>query len=98
MVSLVNLALMSDPTNVDWVRQELIDMPSAEQATARRAARAVDADRKPKVLGVQLLLEMHHAPRFEVSPKEGAHDRCMILDDAQGAILDPVAQRNDAAQ
>src|SRR5271168_5385507 len=88
---------MSDPADVDRVRQDLVDVPSTEQSAPGRAATAIDADRNPNLLRVELLLEAHYASRLEIAPKEGAHDCCMILDDAKGAILDPVAQRDYAA-
>ena len=72
-------------------------MAPAERTAARRSARAIDADRKPKARSVQLLYETHDAPRFEISPKEGAHDLGMVLDDMQCPVRDPVAQRNHAA-
>src|ERR1700733_2491504 len=72
-------------------------MPPAEQAAAGRAATPIDADRNPNALSVELLFETHHASRLEIAAKQGAHDRCMILDDVQGAFLDPVAQRDHAA-
>ena len=97
MLAFVNLALMGDAADIDRVRQDLVDMPPAEQAAARRAARAIDADRNPKALSVELLFETHHASRLEIAAEEGAHDLGMILDDVQCAILDPVAQRDYAA-
>src|SRR5258707_11719456 len=97
MLSFVDLALMGDPANVNWVRQELIDMPPAEQAAAGRAATAIDADRNPNPLRVELLFEANDGSRLEIAAEQGPHDCCMILDDAQGAILDPVAQRDYAA-
>jgi hypothetical protein len=72
-------------------------VPPAEQAAPSRAATAIDADWKPKVLSVELLLEAHHTSRLEIAAKQGAHDCCMIIDDVQGACLDPVAQRDYAA-
>jgi uncharacterized protein (TIGR02118 family) len=39
---------MREAADVDRVRQDLVDMPPAEQAAARRAAGAVDTDRKAK--------------------------------------------------
>ena len=88
----MNLALMSDAADVDRVRQDLVDMPPAEQAAARRAACAIDADRDPKALGIESLVETHDASSLEIAAKEGAYDLGMILDDVQCAILDPIAQ------
>ena len=97
MLAFMDLALMGDPADVDRVRQDLIDMPPTEQSAAGRAARAIDADRNPKALSIESLFEANDASRFQIAPEDGAHDRCMVLDDVQGAILDPVAQRNHAA-
>ena len=67
-------------------------MAPAERTAAGRAARAIDADRKPKAVCVQLLFETHYAPSLEIAPEEGSHDLGMILDDTQRSVLDPVAQ------
>src|ERR1700679_2141989 len=97
MLAFVHLAFMSDATDVDRVRQDLVDVPPAEKPAAGRAARAVDADRKPRILSVELLFETHHASHLEVSPKEGAHDLGMILNGMHSAIRNPIAQRDYAA-
>jgi hypothetical protein len=52
---------MSNPADIDRVRQDLVHVPSAEQAAPDRAATAINADWKPKVLSVELLFEAHHA-------------------------------------
>ena len=88
VVSTVNLALMSDPADVDRVRQDLVDVSTAEQAAAGGAATAIDADRNPNPLSVELLFEAHDVSRLEIAAEQGPHDCCMILDDAQGALLD----------
>src|SRR5208337_884445 len=97
MLAFVDSAFMGDAADIDRVRQEFVDVPPAEQAAAGRAARAIDANRNPQILGVEGLLKADDASRFEIAPEQGAHDRCMIIDDAQSAILDPIAQRNRAA-
>jgi hypothetical protein len=38
----VNLALMNDPADVDRVRQELVNVPPAEQSAPGRAASAIN--------------------------------------------------------
>jgi hypothetical protein len=90
MLAFMDLALMSDPADIDRVRQELVDVPTAEQAAAGRAATAIDADRNPNPVSVELLFEAHHASRPEIAAKQRPHDLGMIFDDVQGAILDPV--------
>jgi hypothetical protein len=97
MLAFVRLALVGDPADVDRVGQDLVDVAPAERTAAGRAAGAIDADRKPKALDVQLLFETHYAPSLEISPKEGAHDLRMVLDDMQRAVFDPVAQWDHAA-
>jgi class 3 adenylate cyclase len=67
VLAFVHLAFMGDPADIDRVRQEFIDLPSAEQAAARRAATAVDADRNPNSLSVELLLEARHASCLEIA-------------------------------
>jgi len=95
--AIVDLAFMGDAADIDRVRQEFVDVSPAEQTAAGRAACAIDANRNSQALGVEGLLKADDASRFEIAPEEGAHDRCMIIDDVQSAILDPVAQRNHAA-
>jgi len=62
-------------------------VPPAEQTAAGRAARAIDANRNPQTLGVEGLLEADEASGFEIAPEQGAHDRGMIIDDVQSAVL-----------
>jgi hypothetical protein len=69
LLAFVNLAFVGKTTHVDRVRQDLVDVPPAEQAAPGRAATAIDADWKPKVLSVELLLEAHHGSRLEISPE-----------------------------
>ena len=96
MLAFVHLAFMADPADIDRIRQNPVDMAPAERTTARRAACAIDPDRKPKALSIKTLLETHNAPSLEITLEERAHDLGMILDDMQRSILDPVAEGNDA--
>jgi hypothetical protein len=70
MLAFMHLALVSDTADIDRVRHNLVSVSSAEQTTAVRAPRAIDADRKTKAFRVQLLLETHYASRFEIAPKQ----------------------------
>jgi hypothetical protein len=70
VLAVVDSALMADPPDIDRVRQDLVDMASAERTAARRPACAIDADRKPKALSVQLLFETNYASSLEISPEE----------------------------
>src|SRR5271166_5481852 len=94
MLAFVDLAFMRDAADIDGVRQEFVNVPPAEQAAAGRVARAIDANRNPQTLGVEGLLKADDASCFEIAPEQRAHDRSMIIDDVQSAILDPIAQRN----
>jgi hypothetical protein len=94
----VNLAFVGDPTDVDRVRQDLVDVPTAEQSPPGRAAPTIDADWKPNSVSVELLLKAHDAPRLEIATKQRPHDLGTIFDDVQRAIFDPVAQRDYAPQ
>ena len=44
-------------------------MPAAEWSASSRATTAIDADWKPNLLSVELLLQPHHASRLEISPE-----------------------------
>jgi hypothetical protein len=60
LLAFVNLAFVGNATCIDRVRKDLVDVPPAEQAAPGRAATAVDADRNPNPLSVELLFEAHH--------------------------------------
>jgi hypothetical protein len=54
-------------------------------------------DREPKTLSVETLLETHDAPSLEIALEERAHDLGMLLDHMERPVLDPIAERNNAA-
>src|SRR6202042_850080 len=70
MKAFMDLVLVSQPTDVDRVRQDLVEMPSADQAASGCLALAIGSCRQPDVLLVQSSLEPHDAARLEIASKE----------------------------
>src|SRR5579864_5796793 len=92
MLALMHLTLMSDLADVDRVRQDLVEMASAERPAAGRPPCPVDPDRKPDILGVEELLEPDDASGLQIPSKDHPYDRSMIFNAMQGAVFDPVAE------
>ena len=90
MKAFMDLVLVGQPTDVDRVRQDLVEMPSADQPASGRLAPAVGSSRQPDVLPVQSSLEPHDAA--EIAPKEVADEGGMLLDDLERPIVDPISQ------
>ena len=79
MKAFVDFVLVGQPTDVDGVRQDLVEMPSADQPASGHLAPAVGSSRQPDVLLVQSSLEPHDAAGLEIAPKEVAHEGGMLL-------------------
>jgi hypothetical protein len=97
MKAFMDLILVGQPTDVDRVRQDLIEMPSADQPASGRLAPAIGSSWQPDVLLIQSDLEPHDAADLEIAPKEIAHEDGMLLDDMERPIVDPIAERDHAA-
>ena len=69
----------------------------ARSGTADFSAVLLDPNRRANVLGVESDLEAHHAADFEVPAKQIADDLGLVFDNVEGAVLDPVAERNRPA-
>jgi len=52
MLPFVDLALMAEATDVDRVRQDLLEMSAAEEAAPRLSGRPIDAVRQTNILFV----------------------------------------------
>src|ERR1700675_3631738 len=94
MKAFMDLVLVGEPTNVDRVRQDLVEMPSADQPAPCDLASAIGPNGESDVLLVQSSLEPHDAAGLEIAPKEMAHEGGMLLDDMERPIDDPIAERN----
>ena len=97
MKPFMNLALVGQPAEVNRVRQDLVEVPSADQPAACHLAPAVGSNGQPDVLLVQNSIEPHDAADLEIAPKEVAHEGGMLFDDMERPVLDPIAERHHAA-
>src|SRR5258708_5430736 len=97
MKAFMDLVLVGQPTDVDRVRQDLVEMPSADQAASGGLAPTIGPKGESDVLLVQSELEAHDAADLEIATKEVAHEGGMLLDDMERPIVDPIAERNHAA-
>jgi hypothetical protein len=64
-----DFAFVGDTTDIDRVREDLVDVPTAEQSTPCRTTTPIDARRNPNALSVELLFEADYACRLEISPE-----------------------------
>jgi hypothetical protein len=88
MQAFVNLALVGQPPEVNRIRQDLVEMPTADEAGARDLAISITPDREPDVLLVEDGLESHDAANLKISAKKIAHEGGMLVDRMQRPILD----------
>ena len=70
--------------------------PTDETATGG-LARPVGPQWQPSVLVVEGRLQPHDAAKLNVASKEVAHEGSMLLDHMERPVLDPIAERNNAA-
>ena len=74
--TIVGLALVGQPPEVDRVRQDLVEMAPTDQPAAYGLARPVGPQRQPGVLVVEKCLEPHDAADLEITPIEIANAAC----------------------
>ena len=72
-------------------------MPAADEAAARTFSSSVDPFRETHVLAVERSFEPDDGVELEVAAEYRSHQIGMLLDDVQRPVLDPIAERNDAA-
>src|SRR5882757_7832862 len=95
--AITDLVLVGQPTDVDRVRQDLVQMPSADQPASGRLALAIGPNRESDVLLVQSSLEPDDAAGLQIAAKEIAHEGGMLLDDMERPIIGSIAERDHAA-
>jgi hypothetical protein len=83
MLAFVHNALMSDLADVDWVGEDLIDMPPGKETPTCRSPLAVEADRKANVLGVKDFLQASDVADFEIAPEQPADEFGVVLDSVE---------------
>ncbi len=88
MKAFMDLALVGQPPKINRVRQDLVEVPSADQPAARSVAPAVGSNGQSDVLLVQNSLEPHDAADLEIASKKIAHEGGMLLRDMERPLLD----------
>src|SRR5450432_2626890 len=76
---LMNLPLVAKPTDIDRVRQDLVEMAPADETPAGPLAGPVDANGQADIFGVENGLEPHDAADREVTLEEIANKGGMFL-------------------
>ena len=67
LLAFMDLALVDEPSRVDRVGQQAVEMPAAERPAARLAAGTIDPHRHQDALLVELRLQRAHRAEFEVA-------------------------------
>jgi hypothetical protein len=97
MKAVVALPFVPQPSDIDRVREDPIEVTPRHQSASGSSACPAHPNRRAKVLGVEDCLEAHHAADFEIAAKEGADELGLLFDNLEGAIFHPVAERNQKA-
>src|SRR5208282_4720869 len=93
----MNLTLVGQPTHIDRIRQDFVQMASADEAAASGLARPVRPHGQPHILSVEDGLQSHHAADVKIASEELPHEVGVLLDDVERPILDSIAKRDDAS-
>jgi hypothetical protein len=76
---------MAKPSDIDGVREHVVDMASRDQAAAHCSPRPSNSNRQANVFGVENGLQSHHAAEREVAPEEVANEFGVFLNDMKNA-------------
>src|ERR1700692_198108 len=90
MKAVMGLPFVAQPSDIDRVRQDPVEMASRDQYAAGRPATPAHPGGGANVLGVESRLEAHHAAEFEIAAIEGADELSLAFNDVEGAVFDPV--------
>src|SRR5271166_5860914 len=93
MESVVDLPFVTQPSDIDRVRQNPVEMASRDRGPAGPSASPAHSDWRANVLGVEDGLEADHAGNFEITAEQGADELALVFDDVEGAVFNPVAER-----
>src|SRR5277367_1806808 len=89
--------LVGQPPDIDRVRQDLVEMPPADEPAPGGLASPIGSSRQPGVLLIKDGLEPHDAAGLEIALEEIANQFGMLFDHVERPVLDPIAERNHAA-
>src|SRR5215218_8530954 len=96
MLANVGLPPVRQSPDVDRVGQDLVEVAPAERLAAAAPTRSIDALRHNQASGIEPTLEGADRAELEITGKQAPDQDCMVLDDVQGPVLDPVAERHYA--
>ena len=88
--AVMGLPLVAQPSGIDRVRQDPVQVASRDQYAAGRPATPTHPGGGANVLGDESGLEAHDAAEFEIAAIEGADELCLAFNDMEGAVFDPV--------
>jgi hypothetical protein len=97
MKAVMGLPFVAQPSDIDWVRQDPVEVASRDQYAAGRPATPAHPRGGANVLGVESGLEAHHAAEFEIAAIEGPDELSLAFNDVEGAVFDQVAERDRSA-
>src|ERR1039458_9621464 len=78
MQAVGELSLMAQPSDVNWVRQDIVDMSPADRAAARLPSRPDNANGQMNILRIESDLQSHHAADFQIAPEELADEGNLV--------------------
>src|SRR5215207_7455316 len=96
MLAIVGLPPVREPPDVDRVGQDLVEVAPAERLAAAAPTRSIDALWHNQASGIEPTLEGADGAELERAGKQAPDQDCMVLDDVQGPVLDPIAERHYA--
>ena len=86
------LSLMGDLADIDWVREEGVQRPSAEEIASDPVPVAIGTGLGPDTASIEMLLQQPDRSEFQVTGIDGLHGLRLGGDYDQLAVLDLVAK------
>ena len=83
MKAIVDLPFVAQPSDIDRVRQDPVEVTPGHQGATAPSAAPAHPDRRANVLGVKGGLEAHHAADFEITAKEHADEFGLLFDNVE---------------
>jgi hypothetical protein len=97
MLALMDPALVGEPADIDRVRQNGVEMPTAERLPARAPPCPVDPLRHTEAGIDHMPLLGRDGAALEIAREDGPDQGGVLLHDVQGSIADPIAERDHSA-
>src|SRR5277367_5320403 len=88
MKAVMGLPFVAQPSDIDWIRQDPIQVTSRDRYAAGRPAAPAHRGGGANVLGVESGLEAHHAAEFDIAVKQIPHEFGFALDHMESAVFD----------